>query len=284
MSHDLSVEEQVLIEQIVAEKPWVNAWFYLYSFVRAWVATIFSVSISLAVGLSWQVIVGLALFSLLGDFLIQRVVLDRKISDRDLAASIFKRKSFDRALDAKDQAKLLGKAFLFLLVVSGALPLVLPQLAASGIFSVYPNFVDEFFLTTLIFTEIVVLLGASRCVEVIPPTKDESYESLAAAWTVSVSSGRYQPGPHDGLTTKSGTYFGWNGSLLALCIAFLFTTNADTTGVVPADFAIGEIYGTVAAFHFFSLLACFALFHTSLVPWRMRGYAMILFARDAVRG
>ncbi len=275
MTSVLSDLDRRMIDEIVAERPWANFWFYFYSFIRDWVATLFSVSVALAVGLTWPFVMSLGTFALVGDIWVQRVALDRNTSDEDLAVSIFRRQDLKGALDAKIQAKLIGAALFFLLIISGILPLGLKYACRSGDLLADTNTVGEVFLVTLIFTNIVVLLAASGCVEVIPPAKDDSYDSRAEAWTVYVSSGRYQPAAHDGLTETPGTYFRWNASAIAICIALLSITNTETISVAHADLALGELYVEIVAFHFLSLLVAFHLFHTILVPWRMRGYAIL---------
>ena len=275
MTSVLSDMDRRMVDKIVAERPWANFWFYFYSFIRDWVATLFSFSVALAVGLTSPLVIALGTFALVGDLWVQRVALDRNTSDEDLAISIFRRQDLEGALDAKIQAKLIGAALLFLLIISGILPLGLKYARQSGGLLVDINTVDEVFLATLIFTNIVVLLAASRCVEVIPPAKDDSYDSRAETWTVSLGFSVYEPLTHDALLEKPGTYFRWNGLFIVICFVFLSTTDIKTMDVMRESFTLGQVYGEMLAFHIFSLLVILFLVLTILVPWRMRGYAIL---------
>ncbi len=276
-----NTENKDLVEMALRVRPWDSFYFRLYCVVRNWSGTIFV--LATAVPLQIEILSALLLLfvAVAGDLFIQKTAFDRRIGDLEFAERMIFRRGFSDAMGRGDRNYILRNAFLVLCGVYVVVPFALFCVTQFEISGATLHMLSEASLFLFLLSSLCSVLAWSRSIEAIPVVKTATEALDPESWTTGAEFGVGGPFAADALTWKHGAYLRWRGTLLLCCAGFLTLGDKVNFSKIAAAGA-GQIYASFLAYVLIFLVIAFCIFSVSVLPWKMRGFALITLVQGRI--
>ncbi len=269
-----NIEDRDLVKMAVAVRPWDSPYFRFYRMVRDWAGTLFVLSVAVPMEVDAWGILLLLIAAVVGDLYVQRMAFDRSIGDLEFSERMVFGRGFPDAMDQGYRNSILRRASSALVGVCVVVPFALFLAAQSDVSDVVLYTLGEGSLILFILSSLGLLLALSRSAEVFPPVGTPEQALDPGNWTTVAQFGVGGPFASDALTRKHGAYLRWYGAVLLCCSAFLTLGEKVDFAEIALD-GVGQIYGALFAYQFVFVIAGFCIFSMFVLPWKMRGFALI---------
>lgn len=271
---DATSNDQDLIDRVVAVRPWDSFFFRFYKRVRDWAGTLFVLATAVPMQIDTVTLLLLLSVAMPGDFYVQKTALDRRISDLEFSERMIGGRGFPNAMGSGYRNFILRIASLGFLGVSLATPFATWLVVQTDLDEETSGVLSEAVLFTLILSSLGLLLTVSRSIEAIPVVKTPDQALDPGTWTAVASFGVGGPFASDALSKKHGSYLRWHGGLL-LFGSFALTLGEKVNFSEIAVDGLPQIYAACIAYQVVFFLMGFCIFSIVVLPWKMRGFALI---------
>jgi len=274
VTFDVSSKDQDLVDRIVEVRPWDSSYFRLYRLVRDWAGTLFVIAITVPMQVEiWGTLL-LLIAAVVGDLYIQRSAFDRRIGDLEFSERMIFGSGFPDAMGRDFRNFILRIASFGLLGVCVVIPLALFLATQSDASEAMLHALGEVSLILFVLSSLGLLHALSRSVEAIPVVRTPDQALDPENWTIGAEFGVGGPFAADALTRKPGAYLRWYGAVLLCCSAFLTLGDKVNFSEIAAG-GVGKIYAALLAYQLVFVIVGFCIFSITVLPWKMRGFALI---------
>ncbi len=275
------IEGKNLVKLAISVRPWDSPYFRFFGLVRDWAGTLFVLSTAVPMEVeAWGTLL-LLIGAVAGDLYVRRIAFDRSIDDLEFSERMIFGGGFPETMGRDDRNRILRTALSALIGVCLAVPISLFLAVQSDVSDTVVYILGEASLILFILSSLGLLLALSRSVEVIPPVGTSEQALDPGNWTTATEFGVGGPFASDALTRKHGAYLRWYGAVLLCCSAFLTLGEKVDFSEIATD-GVGKIYGALLAYQFVFVIAGFSVFSMLVLPWKMRGYALISLMQGRV--